>query len=54
MARVFGSGLYYSIIHRILYQVTPLYVAEISPENLRGRLLSFFNLYAAAGSVVSS
>ena len=39
--------------HRVLYQVTPLYVAEISPEKLRGRLMSFLNVYATLGALVS-
>ena len=31
----------------------PVYIAEISPEKLRGRLLSFVAIYTLAGGVVS-
>ena len=33
--------------------MTPLYVAEISPEALRGRLVSLITLYGTTGVVVS-
>ena len=39
--------------YRLLYQAVPLYVAEISPEKLRGRLLSLFTAYAITGIFVS-
>ena len=39
--------------YRILYQVVPLYVAEIAPEKLRGRLQSFANIYGTLSNLVS-
>ena len=38
----------------VLFQVIPLYVAEISPEKLRGRLQSFITIYGTMGGLVSS
>ena len=38
---------------RMLYQAVPLYVAEISPEKLRGRMQVPNTAYAAIGVLVS-
>ncbi len=37
----------------MLFQAVPLYVAEISPEELRGRLLCFLTTYSVTGMFVS-
>ena len=41
------------LVCRLLFPMVPLYVAEISPEKLRGRLVSFFTVYAVTGTLVS-
>ncbi len=40
------------VVVRVLFQVVPLYVAEISPEALRGRLQSFSTVYGTSGALV--
>ena len=37
---------------RILYQVSPLYIAELSPKELRGRLISFIAIASVFGTLV--
>lgn len=37
----------------MLYQVTPIYIAEISPEKMRGSLMSLLNVYGAISFLVS-
>ena len=39
-------------LFRILFQVVPVYVAEISPEKLRGRMQTFFTTFQAVGVLV--
>ena len=43
-----------NFFHSVVCQVIPIYVGEISPERVRGRLLSLLNTYAAIGFLVSS
>lgn len=38
----------------VLYQVNPLYIAEISPEHLRGGLLTITNIYFASAYLVGT
>ncbi len=38
----------------VIYHVTPIYVGEIAPEHVRGRLLSLLNTLACIGYLVSS
>ena len=38
--------------YRILYTVVPVYIAEIAPEKLRGRLLILFSTVATVGNMV--
>ena len=53
-AEVVQFPLYINFVVRILYQAVPLYVAEISPENLRGRMQSLPTVYGTVGVLVRS
>ncbi len=43
----------YNFNYSIVHQVSPIYIGEISPECLRGRLLSFINITSTFGYTVS-
>ena len=48
-----SSDLHYRLLLiRMLYMVVPVYIAEISPEKLRGRLVMLFSTMGIVGNMV--
>lgn len=41
------------VVHRVLFMVVPVYIAELSPKRIRGRLVSFTALALSGGTLVS-
>ena len=43
---------YCVLVHRVLLQISPLYIAEIAPKEKRGAMVAFVNTFSSTGALV--